>query len=106
MNLVKRVGMNLMCLSASLVLGGGLLASPRGQNTMPPAADNSKTNQGDASSGAHDCRSAEGKPVRSGDQQEYSQLNYAGQDTLHVRAQCENHNAGWQGDLEGPCPFR
>ncbi len=52
MNRAKRIGMNLMCFSASLVLGGSLLASPRQQNNPPPAADNSKTNQGDASNGA------------------------------------------------------
>jgi hyperosmotically inducible protein len=52
MNRAKRIGTNLMCLSASLVLGGSLLASPRQQNAPPPAADNSKTNQGDASQGA------------------------------------------------------
>jgi hyperosmotically inducible protein len=51
MSRAKRIGMNLMCFSASLVLGGSLLASPR-QQTAPPAADNSKTNQGDASNGA------------------------------------------------------
>jgi hyperosmotically inducible periplasmic protein len=51
MNRVKKIGTNLMCLSASLVLGGSLLAGPRQQST-PPAADNTKTNQGDASKGA------------------------------------------------------
>jgi len=52
MNRAKRSGMILMCVSASLVLGGSLVASPRQQNNPPPAADNSKTNQGDASNGA------------------------------------------------------
>jgi hyperosmotically inducible periplasmic protein len=52
MNRAKRIGVNLMCLGASLALGGSSLAGPRQQNTPPPAADNSKTNQGDASKGA------------------------------------------------------
>jgi hyperosmotically inducible protein len=52
MNRAKRSGMILMCVSASLALGGSLVASPRQQNNPPPAADNSKTNQGDASNGA------------------------------------------------------
>jgi hyperosmotically inducible protein len=50
MNRAKKLGVNLICLSASLVLGGSLIAGPRQQNA--PAPDNSKTNQGDASKGA------------------------------------------------------
>ncbi len=50
MNRAKKLGVNLMCLSASLVLGGSLMAGPRQQNA--PAPDNTKTNQGDASKGA------------------------------------------------------
>lgn len=52
MNRAKRIGINLMCLGASLVVGGSLLAGPPQQNTPPPAADNTKANQGDASKGA------------------------------------------------------
>jgi len=52
MKRLKKIGTDLVCLSASLVLGGSLLANPRQQNASPPAADNSKTNQGDASKGA------------------------------------------------------
>jgi osmotically-inducible protein OsmY len=52
MNRAKKMGFNLMCLSASLVLGGSLMAGPRQQNSPAPAADNSKMNQGDASKGA------------------------------------------------------
>jgi hypothetical protein len=50
MNRAKKFGVNLMCLSASLVLGGSLMAGPRQQNA--PAPDNTKTNQGDGSKGA------------------------------------------------------
>ncbi len=54
-----------MCVSASLVLGGSLIAGPRQQNSPPPAADNTKTNQGDASSGAV---TADQQKVNSSDQ--------------------------------------
>ena len=65
MNLAKRIIINLMCIGASLVLGSGLMAGPRQQNSPPPAADNTKTNQGDASSGAV---TADQQKVNSSDQ--------------------------------------
>ena len=66
MNLTKkRIVTNLMCIGASLVLGSGLMAGPRQQNSPPPAADNTKTNQGDASSGAV---TADQQKVNSADQ--------------------------------------
>jgi hyperosmotically inducible periplasmic protein len=52
MNRTKKIGTDLMILSASLLLSGSLIASPGRQSSLDPSPDNSKTNQGDASKGA------------------------------------------------------
>lgn len=51
MNHLKRVGINTICLVASLLLGSTLIAAPRQQTSQDWGADNSKMNQGDASKG-------------------------------------------------------
>ena len=52
MERTTKIGTHWVLLSATLLLGTSLLATPRQQDSQQPAADNSKMNQGDAGKGA------------------------------------------------------
>jgi hyperosmotically inducible protein len=52
MERTTKIGTHWVLLSATLLLGTSLLATPRQHDSQQPAADNSKMNQGDAGKGA------------------------------------------------------